>query len=106
MLNSFLLYFTLLLILSFFSKQNRPLVMNEDQAEDPLAVRVGKGLANKLGNAQERKHLGLRDSSDFLENVPKLYLANHIPNFSQTILVYLFILNLRSLIQRKNGQGI
>lgn len=43
----------------------------------PLAVTAGKGLANKLGNSQERKHLGLRTSSDFPENVPKLYLANH-----------------------------
>lgn len=52
--------------------------MNEDYAEgDPLAVTVGKGLANKLGNAQERKHLGLTESSDVPENMSKLYLANH-----------------------------
>jgi len=74
--------------------------MNEDHAGDnPLAVTVGKGLANKLGNAQKSKHLGLRDSTDFLENVSKLYFANHI---TKLFTDYFFVMMCN--FQRKYGQ--
>lgn len=80
--------------------------MNEDYAEgDPLAVTVGKGLANKLGNAQERKHLGLTESSDVPENMPKLYLANHTTKlFTGYIFFFFMASNLTLSIQRKGGQ--
>lgn len=50
---------------------------NEDYTRGALAVTAGKGLAKKLGNAQERRHLELKESSHFPENIPKLYLGNH-----------------------------
>lgn len=52
-------------------------MINEDYTRGALAVTAGKGLANKLGNAQERRHLELKESSHFPENIPKLYLVNH-----------------------------
>lgn len=61
--------------LSFFSKQSRPLMINEDYTRGALAV--AKGLAKKLGNSQERRHLEVKKSSHFPENIPKLCLGNH-----------------------------
>lgn len=69
---------SLMLLSHKHCKQNRSLVINKDYTKGALAVTAGKDLAKKLVNAQERRHLELKKSSNFPENIPKLYLVNHI----------------------------